>query len=260
MLPIPVRPPALRASSPLSGEAPVGHAGGVGEGPSRQLNWTPAGAPARTALDGDLVRLEVLDPERHGESLFTSSHAPGAEGLWEHLPYGPFANQREFTTWLEQRAADMDPLFYAVVERESMRALGMASFLRINPQHGVIEIGHIWFAPELQRTRKATEAIFLLASHAFDDLGYRRLEWKCDSLNLPSRRAAERFGFTYEGIFRQHMIVKGRNRDTAWFSMTDGEWPLRKGAFEAWLSPENFDSAGRQRQSLAEVRDSLEAR
>ena len=201
----------------------------------------------------------MLDPERHAASLFTSSHSEGAEGLWEYLPYGPFASQAEFTAWLELRAADTDPLFYAVVDRESMRALGMASFLRITPQHGVIEIGHIWFAPALQRTRKATEAILLLASLAFDALGYRRLEWKCDSLNEPSKRAADRFGFTYEGTFRQHMIVKGRNRDTAWFSMTDGEWPLRKAAFDAWLSPENFDPEGHQRRGLAEVRASIEA-
>jgi RimJ/RimL family protein N-acetyltransferase len=231
----------------------------VDDKPGKGLNWKPAGAPARSALNGDLVRLEVLDPGRQVPSLFTSSHSAGAEGLWEHLPYGPFASQEEFTTWLEQCATSTDPLFFAVVERESMRALGMASFMRMAPEQGVIEIGHIWFAPELQRTRKATEAIFLLASRAFDELGYRRLEWKCDSLNMPSRRAAERFGFTFEGVFRQHMIVKGRNRDTAWFSMTDGEWPLNKAAFEAWLAPENFDLEGHQRRGLAEVRASIEA-
>jgi RimJ/RimL family protein N-acetyltransferase len=228
--------------------------GVMAEASSTRLNWSPARPPARSAIDGELVRLEVLDPERHAVSLFTSSHVPGAEDLWQHLPYGPFAGQAEFTAWLEQRAASADPLFYAVVDWESMRALGMASFMRIKPDNGVIEIGHIWFAPELQRTRKATEAIYLLAKTAFDDLGYRRLEWKCDSLNMPSRRAADRFGFTFEGIFRQHMIVKGRNRDTAWFSMTDGEWPSRKAAFEAWLAAENFDSAGEQRRSLAEIR------
>ena len=230
----------------------------VEEGTRKALNWSPAAVPGRSAIDGDLVRLETLDPERHAASLFTSAHMPGAEDLWQYLPYGPFAGQAEFTTWLEQRAASADPLFYAVVDWESMRALGMASYLRIKPEHGVIEIGHIWFAPELQRTRKATEAIFLLAKTAFDDLGYRRLEWKCDSLNVPSRRAADRFGFAFEGIFRQHMIVKGRNRDTTWFSMTDGEWPSRKAAFEAWLSPENFDAAGNQRRGLAEVRASIE--
>ena len=139
---------------------------------------------------------------------------------------------------------------------ESMRALGMASFMRMVPEFGVIEIGHIWFAPELQRTRQATEAIYLMAKHAFDDLGNRRLEWKCDSLNEPSKRAAERFGFTFEGVFRQHMVVKGRNRDTTWFSMTDAEWPLRRAAFEAWLAPDNFDEEGRQRRSLAAFRAS----
>ena len=228
--------------------------------PPPQLSWSRARVPARTAIDGDLVRLEVLDPQRHAVSLFTSSHVPGAEDLWQHLAYGPFAGQDEFTAWLEDRAASADPLFYAVVDWKSMRALGMATFMRIKPDNGVIEIGHIWFAPELQRTCQATEAIYLLAKTAFDDLGYRRLEWKCDSLNLPSRRAADRFGFTYEGTFRQHMIVKGRNRDTAWFSMTDGEWPLRKAAFEAWLSPENFDPEGHQRRGLAEIRASLEAK
>ena len=228
--------------------------GAVESPPPSKLSWTPARVPTRTAIDGDLVRLEMLDPDRHATSLFTSSHAPGAEGLWQHLPYGPFDGQAEFTAWLEQRAASVDPLFYAVVDWESMRALGMASYLRFKPDNGVIEIGHIWFAPELQRTRKATEAIYLMAKTAFDDLGYRRLEWKCDSLNVPSRRAADRFGFTFEGIFRQHMIVKGRNRDTAWFSITDGEWPSRKAAFESWLASDNFDEHGRQRRSLTSFR------
>ncbi len=231
-----------------------GHAGGVESEKPRPLNWSPAGAPGRVALNGDLVRLETIEPERHAESLYTSSHAKGAELLWEHLPYGPFPSQEAFNSWLADRAASADPLFFAVVDWDTMQALGMASFMRMDPQNGVIEIGHIWFAPVLQRTRKSTEAIYLMARHAFDDLGYRRLEWKCDSLNLPSRRAAERFGFTYEGMFRQHMVVKGRNRDTAWFSITDGEWPARRAAFEAWLAPENFDEEGRQRKSLAAFR------
>jgi RimJ/RimL family protein N-acetyltransferase len=227
------------------------------ESPSNSLSWTPASAPGRNALNGELVRLEILDPSRHADSLFKSSHSEGAERLWQHLPYGPFGSQDEFNGWLGERAASADPLFFAVVDWESMRALGMASMMRFVPQHGVIEIGHIWFAPELQRTRQATEAIYLMAKHVFDDLGYRRLEWKCDSRNEPSKRAAARFGFVYEGTFRQHMIVKGRNRDSTWFSMTDGEWPLRKAAFEAWLSPGNFDENGRQRRSLAAVRASL---
>jgi RimJ/RimL family protein N-acetyltransferase len=224
------------------------------------LSWTHASTPGRNALNGDLVRLEILDPDRHAESLFVSSHGEGSARLWQNLPYGPFAGQEQFTSWLKQRAASSDPLFFAVVDWKSMRALGMASFMRMVPEFGVIEIGNIWFAPELQRTRQSTEAIYLMARHAFDDLGNRRLEWKCDSLNEPSKRAAERFGFTYEGLFRQHMVVKGRNRDTTWFSMTDGEWPVRKAAFEAWLAPENFDESGRQRRSLAALRGSAQGK
>jgi RimJ/RimL family protein N-acetyltransferase len=223
------------------------------------LKWTPAGVPGRIALNGELVRLESLDPQRHSESLFTASHGAGGDSrLWDYLAYGPFASQDEFTAWLVERAASADPLFFAVVDMATMRAQGMASYMRIVPEHGVIEIGHIWFAPALQRTRQATEAIFLLASNAFDTLGYRRLEWKCDALNEPSRRAAERFGFTFEGVFRQHMVVKGHNRDTAWFAMTDGDWPLRRAAFKAWLTPGNFDPSGRQRASLSALRALIE--
>jgi RimJ/RimL family protein N-acetyltransferase len=220
-----------------------------------ELEWKPARLPQRVALEGATVVLEPVDPGRHATDLFSSS--ANAPELWKHLAYGPFASQEVFTKWLEDRAATDDPLFYAIIDRESRVARGMASYLRMEPAHGVIEIGHIWFAPALQRTRQATEAIYLLARHAFDDLGYRRLEWKCDSLNAPSRRAAERFGFVFEGVFRQHMVVKGRNRDTAWYAMTDGDWPLRRAAFEAWLSPENFTLAGRQRRSLSEIRDGI---
>jgi RimJ/RimL family protein N-acetyltransferase len=219
------------------------------------LNWSPARTPERSPLEGEAVRLEPVDPARHARDLSTASE--GAPSLWDHLAYGPFENQEAFTDWLEDRAASDDPLFYAIIDRASGRAQGMASYMRIVPEHGVIEIGHIWFAPILQRTRQATEAIYLMARHAFDDLGYRRFEWKCDSLNEPSRRAAERFGFVYEGVFRQHMVVKGRNRDTAWFSIVDGEWPAVRAGFEAWLSPDNFDEEGHQLRSLAEVRDSL---
>jgi RimJ/RimL family protein N-acetyltransferase len=220
-----------------------------------ELEWKPARHPERIALEGASVTLEPVDPARHGGALYSA--ADGAPAIWDHLPYGPFESLEAFTVWLEARAATEDPLFYALVDRGG-RAGGMASYLRMEPAHGVIEIGHIWFAPAMQRTRQATEAIFVLARHAFDDLGYRRLEWKCDSLNAASRRAAERFGFVYEGVFRQHMVVKGRNRDTAWYAMTDGDWPLRRAAFEAWLAPDNFDQRGRQRQSLAALRAQLE--
>ena len=204
------------------------------------------------------MRLEPIDPERHARPLFGASHQDGAgELLFRYLPYGPFAGFDDFKIWLDQRAASTDPLFVCVIDGETGAPQGMASFMRIAPEHGVIEIGHIWFSPALQRTRKATEAIYLMARYAFDDLGYRRLEWKCDALNDASRRAAERFGFTFEGVFRQHLVVKGHNRDTAWFSILDGEWPPIRAAFEAWLAPENFDATGSQRRSLAEIRASL---
>ncbi len=157
------------------------------------------------------------------------------------MGYGPFADFASFETWLVERAASKDPLFYAVMDFATGRAAGMASYLRMAPADGVIETGHIWFTPLLQRTRQATEAIFLMARYAFDTLGNRRFEWKCNARNAPSRRAAQRFGFTFEGIFRQHMVIKGRNRDTAWYAMTDREWPGIKAAFEAWLDPANFD-------------------
>jgi RimJ/RimL family protein N-acetyltransferase len=212
-----------------------------------------ARVPDRTPIDGSTVRLEPVDPGRHAEQLFGA--AAGADSIWDYLAYGPFESQAVFTRWLSERAASKDPVFYAVVDRAAAAAGGMTSFMRIEPEHRVIEIGHIWFAPVLQRTRQATEAIYLMSRHAFDDLGYRRLEWKCDALNARSRRAAERFGFTFEGVFRQHMIIKARNRDTAWFSITDVEWPRIRAGFEAWLAPENFDTENRQRKSLSAMRE-----
>jgi RimJ/RimL family protein N-acetyltransferase len=216
-----------------------------------KLDWKAARLPERIALEGEAVRVEPVNPPRHAQQLYESS--AGADAIWDYLPYGPFASQAQFTEWLEARAASKDPLFFTLIDREAGEARGMASLLRMAPADGVIEIGHIWLAPALQRTRAATEAIYLLSRYAFE-LGNRRYEWKCNALNLPSRRAAERFGFTFEGVFRQHMVVKGRNRDTAWYSMTDAEWPSRRAAFEAWLSPANFDVSGKQRQSLAGFR------
>jgi RimJ/RimL family protein N-acetyltransferase len=223
-----------------------------------RLDWTAARLPQGEPLIGRSVRLEPLDPAAHGMALFNASHDSGAaEPLFRYLPYGPFAGFEDFKSWLDHCAASTDPYFVCVVDGETGAPQGMAAFMRMAPEHGVIEIGHIWFAPALQRTRQATEAIYLMARHSFDDLGYRRLEWKCDALNEPSRRAAARFGFTFEGVFRQHMVVKGRNRDSAWFSILDGEWPQIRAAFEAWLAPENFDVDGRQRQSLSAVRDAI---
>src|SRR5438132_1297994 len=173
--------------------------------------------------------------------------ALGVSAVWA-------VRERTGLSELTERAATSDPLFFAIVERRSRRALGMASFLRVEQGHGVIEVGHIWYSPALQRTQLATEAMYVMARHVFDDLGYRRYEWKCNALNEPSRRAAVRLGFTFEGVFRQHMVIKGGNRDTAWYSMLDGEWPAAKAAFEAWLRPDNFDAEGRQLRSLAELR------
>ena len=205
-----------------------------------------------------MVALEPLDPGSHVAALFEVSHGPAAAaGLWDYMAVGPFENESDFAAWAKASAALEDPLFFAIVDRESGGPSGMCSYLRFTPEHGVIEIGNIWFSLDLQRTRQATEAIFLLAGHVFDELGYRRLEWKCDSLNAPSRRAAERLGFTFEGVFRQHMFVKGRNRDTAWYALLDRDWPIVKRAFEQWLSSPNFDRYGRQRRSLRAVRDSL---
>jgi len=218
------------------------------------LNWKPVEVPARAPLEGVTVRLEPLDPTRHAAELFGA--VVGADSVWNYLAYGPFPNPEAFMRWLDERAASKDPQFFAVIDLAVKAARGMTSYMRMDPTNGVIEIGNIWFAPAIQRTRQATEAIYLMARHVFDDLGYRRLEWKCDSQNAPSRRAAERFGFVYEGVFRQHMVIKDRNRDTAWFGMTDGDWPMCRASFEAWLDGSNFDEGGRQKRSLVELRSS----
>jgi RimJ/RimL family protein N-acetyltransferase len=213
--------------------------------------------PERVPMAGESVVLEPLDPRRHGEALFASTK--DADESWYYLPYGPFASKAEFLAWLRQHAATSDPLAFAIIDRGAGAARGIATLMSIVPEHGVIEIGHIWLSPQLQRTRQATEAIYLMSRYAFDDLGNRRLEWKCDAANAASRRAAERFGFVFEGVFRQHRIVKGRNRDTAWYSIIDGEWPSRRAAFEKWLSPANFAVQGRQLRSLSEIRAGIEA-
>ena len=219
-------------------------------------DWQPRPAPQRAPLAGRFVRLEPLDAARHADDLWQALQGPGADpALWDYLAYGPFASREAFDAWLAANAASADPLFYAVIDLASGRALGLLSFLRIAPRDGCIEIGHIAFGQAMQRTPDATEAVWLLARHAFDDLGYRRLEWKCDAHNARSRRAAERFGFVYEGTFRQHMLVKGRNRDSAWFAIIDGEWPPRRAAFERWLANDNFDADGRQKQRLEALRE-----
>jgi RimJ/RimL family protein N-acetyltransferase len=215
-------------------------------------NWTPRPRPERVVLEGRYVRLEPLDPARHGDELFEAGSGPAAEDLWRYLGERPFPDRASFEPWLQKAAASEDPLFHAAVDKRTGRTVGRLTLMRIDANHGVIETGNILFGPRLQRTPAATEAIYLQARYIFEELGYRRFEWKCNDLNEPSKRAAIRFGFTYEGLFRQHMVVKGFNRDTAWYAMLDREWPARKRAFETWLAPENFDEAGRQRRSLSE--------
>jgi RimJ/RimL family protein N-acetyltransferase len=195
-----------------------------------------------------------VDPTRDAEPLWRASHPPeGDERIWTYLPYGPFERPEALEAGLlREAAASADPLFFTIASLPDERPLGMASYLRIAPEAGSIEIGHIWLGTPLQRTPAATEAIFLLARHAFEGLGYRRLEWKCDALNAASRRAADRFGFTFEGVFRQQMVVKGRNRDTAWYSIIDGEWPVIRAAFAEWLAPQNFQADGSQRRPLGD--------
>lgn len=211
-----------------------------------KVDPTPARRPARTTLLGRLVTVTPLDPVAHTDDLYEGTHGPDAERLWLYLAEGPFPDRASFRAFLEQRAASDDPLSFAIVDNKTGKAVGHASYMRIVPEHRVIEVGHIFYTHALRRSAGGTEAMYLMARHVFEDLGYRRYEWKCNALNQASRRAALRLGFTFEGIFRQHMIQKGRSRDTAWFSMLDSEWPARKRALEEWLSPDNFDAAGRQ--------------
>jgi RimJ/RimL family protein N-acetyltransferase len=211
-------------------------------------DWRTRPRPSREPMLGSYCRLEALDPAGHAEALFA---AYSDERGWTYLPYGPFADLTEFEAWLKAYFLNDDPLFFSVIEARSDKPLGLASYLRIEPKVGVIEIGHIHLAPTLQKSTAATEAIYLLMRRAFDELGYRRLEWKCDALNEPSRKAALRLGFIFEGIFRQATIYKGRNRDTAWYSITDKEWPEIKFRFEAWLNPANFTPDGQQINRLA---------
>ena len=217
-------------------------------------DWTPRPHPTCTPLRGRFCRVEPLDPERHAHDLHIANQGDLDGGMWTYLSVGPFDGEDAYRAWLTQASRSEDPLFYAIVDAESGQAVGLASYLRIDPANGVIEVGHLHFSPRLRRTPAATEAMYLMMRRAFEELGYRRYEWKCDSLNAPSRAAAGRYGFQFEGIFRQAIVYKARNRDTAWFSITDAEWPDIKVAFERWLAPENFDAAGGQRQKLATLR------
>lgn len=214
-----------------------------------EVDAAPAASPGAVTLAGRFGRVEKLDGAKHAADLWRAFH--GHDQLWTFMAYGPFADAAAFAGWIDQRASLADPFSYAVVGGDD-RAVGIVTLMEIRPAMRVVEIGSIVYAPALQRQALATEAQYLLARYVFETLGNRRYEWKCDALNTPSRRAAERLGFAFEGVFRQHMIVKGRNRDTAWYAMLDGEWPARKRAFERWLAPGNFDAGGAQKARLAQ--------
>lgn len=212
--------------------------------------WTAPPWPGAGPLIGRHARLDRLDADAHAAHLFSAF--AGRDDLWDYMPYGPFHSAAAYHRWAKEAVSARDPVFWAIIPEGLTHPAGVAAFLRITPDHGTIEVGHICLSPALQRTRAATEAMFLMMDWAFSH-GYRRFEWKCNAQNLPSRRAAQRLGFSYEGLFRQHMVIKGRNRDSAWYSIIDGEWPALREAYAAWLSPANFDGAGRQRERLADL-------
>jgi RimJ/RimL family protein N-acetyltransferase len=213
-------------------------------------DWRGAKKPPRSPMTGRFCRIEPLDPERHAGALFDALREDREGRLWTYLSAGPFDSLRAYKESLTANFMGDDPLCHAIVDLRTGAPVGTASYLRIDPRGGSIEVGSITYSPRLQRTPVATDAMYLMMRRVFEELGYRRYEWKCNALNSASWRAAERLGFTYEGLFRQATVTKGRNRDTAWFSTLDGEWPTLKGAFERWLDPANFDAEGRQRQSL----------
>lgn len=212
--------------------------------------WTPRLRPPCTPMEGRFCRVEPLDADRHARELYEANGADAENLNWTYLSSGPFDNFDKYLGWMNSAGLGDDPFFHAIIELSSGKAVGVASFMRIDPDNGAIEVGNINYSPALQRTPAGTEAMYLMMKRAFDELGYRRYEWKCDNLNAGSKRAATRYGFSHEGLFRQALIYKGRNRDTAWFSIIDTDWPAIKAAFEAWLSPENFDDAGRQIKPL----------
>ncbi|MFC6336065.1 GNAT family N-acetyltransferase [Pseudomonas sp. CCM 7891] len=216
-------------------------------------DWKGVAAPAVQLIEGRFIRLEKLDPPRHGDGLWRALEGPGADPkLWDYLPYGPFSERAAFDAWLNNHTANSDPYFFSVIDRESGEVQGILSLMSIVPTQGRIEIGHVTFGAPMQRSPKSTEAVYLLAKYAFEQ-GYRRLEWKCNNANARSKYAAERLGFSFEGVFRQHMVVKGQNRDTAWYSMIDSQWPAIGAGFEAWLSAEN-QQGDRQVRTLAQCR------
>ncbi len=223
-------------------------------------SWRAARRASRDFIgEGRFVRLEATSPKEHANGLFAANSAEPDGASWTYMAYGPFATLDSYVAWMEATCLGTEPVFFTIIDKSDRQPVGVASLLRSDPNAGVIEVGHIHYSARLQRTRGATEAMYVLGKYVFDELGYRRYEWKCDALNTPSRQAAARLGFSYEGTFRQATIYKGRNRDTAWFSMLDREWPTARTAFESWLDSSNFDPTGRQRSSLADLRNRLMA-
>jgi RimJ/RimL family protein N-acetyltransferase len=215
-------------------------------------DWKSPPRPGRAPLVGRHCRVEPIDPNRHAVELFLANATDTEDRIWTYLPYGPFRTQDGYLEWMQAACLSDDPMFHVVIDSDTGRAVGVASYLRINPASGSIEVGHINFSPLLQRKPAATEAMYLMMKQAFE-LGYRRYEWKCDALNARSRAAAKRLGLSYEGIFRQATVYKGRNRDTAWYAAIDTEWPALQAAFERWLAPDNFDADGEQKVRLGEL-------
>jgi RimJ/RimL family protein N-acetyltransferase len=218
--------------------------------------WTPKPFPVPNPMEGRYCRIEKLE-ERHASALFSAYAEAKDDSSWTYLFSGPFPSESLYADWVRAEAQKCDPQHYVIIDARTHKPVGTAALMRIEPSHGVIEIGHIHYAPVLKTSGAATEAMYLFMRRVFDELGYRRYEWKCDALNAPSCRAAERLGFRVEGIFRQAVVYKGRSRDTAWFSVIDTEWPILRAGFEAWLAAENFDASGAQRKSLSAIRNAL---
>jgi len=219
-------------------------------------DWAPPPLPRHGVMEGRYCRLEPLDPSRHAERLHTANGVDADGAMWTYLPYGPFVDLAAYRAWADAAAASDDTLYFAIIDLASGLPAGVASYLRIEPRFGSVEVGHLAYSPALQRSRAATEAMYLMMAHAFDS-GYRRYEWKCNALNTASRRAAQRLGFSFEGIFRQHAVFKGRSRDTAWYAVIDGEWPILREILAVWLEADNFDADGRQRVALSSLTRSL---
>ena len=216
-------------------------------------HWTPRPRPQAVPLEGRYVRLEKLEP-RHADGLHAASATGDADAKFTWLAEGPPEDQASFRAWVERVSVSVDPIYFAIIDKATGKVAGRQTLMRIDPANGVVEIGNIYWGPLIARKAAATEALFLFARYAFDTLGYRRFEWKCNNDNLPSKQAALRFGFQYEGLFRQHFVIKGLNRDTAWFAMIDKDWVALKPAYEAWLAPDNFDESGNQKRRLQDIR------